>query len=180
MKIDLTNCEREPIHVLGNIQAFGFLVAVGADWTVTRVSANSAVFVGAAPEALLGRALVDVFTEQSVHAIRNRVTLLRGPDAVERLFNLTLVAGGPAFDVALHFSGDQVVIEAGAWLSGWGRRETEVTGTLARSSIDRAERSLRVASARAGAPARVRAISVAGAAHLYRRRYRRPVLRRKT
>jgi len=22
-KIDLTNCEREPIHILGNIQSFG-------------------------------------------------------------------------------------------------------------------------------------------------------------
>jgi light-regulated signal transduction histidine kinase (bacteriophytochrome)/CheY-like chemotaxis protein len=112
LKIDLTNCEREPIHVLGNIQGFGFLVAVGADWFISRVSANTARFIGVPPDQLLGRALVEVFTEHAVHAIRNRVTLLRGPDAVERLFNVTLMAGGPAFDVALHFSGDQVLIEA--------------------------------------------------------------------
>ena len=44
--IDLTNCEREPIHVLGNIQNFGFLIAASADWLVTRVSANLAQFTG--------------------------------------------------------------------------------------------------------------------------------------
>jgi len=30
--IDLTNCDREPIHVPGLIQPFGFLVAVSTDW----------------------------------------------------------------------------------------------------------------------------------------------------
>jgi len=111
-KIDLTNCEREPIHVLGNIQAFGFLLTVTADWLVARASANLRDFIGIAPEAALGRPLVDLFSETAVHAIRNRVTLLRGLDAVERLFALALTPGGPLFDVAVHFSGAQVVIEA--------------------------------------------------------------------
>ena len=36
-QVDLTNCDREPIHLLGAIQPFGFLIAVStADWTVTR------------------------------------------------------------------------------------------------------------------------------------------------
>jgi light-regulated signal transduction histidine kinase (bacteriophytochrome)/CheY-like chemotaxis protein len=110
-KVDLTNCDQEPIHVLGNIQPFGFLVAVGADWTVSRASANTAAFIGVPPGKLLGRALSEIFLEKALHTIRNRVTLLRGPDAVERLFNVQLVEGGALFDVALHFSADQVVIE---------------------------------------------------------------------
>ena len=40
-KVDLTNCDREPIHVLGNVQPFGFLVAAGMDWIVSRASANT-------------------------------------------------------------------------------------------------------------------------------------------
>ena len=111
-KIDLTNCEREPIHVLGNIQAFGFLLAVTADWLVARTSSNLQDFIGCAPEAALGQPLASLFTEGAVHAIRNRVTLLRGLDAVERLFGIQLTPGGPPFDVAVHFSGGQVVIEA--------------------------------------------------------------------
>ena len=54
-KIDLTNCEREPIHILGNIQSFGFLIAVGADWIVNRTSANLQGFIGVTPEQALGK-----------------------------------------------------------------------------------------------------------------------------
>ena len=111
-KVDLTNCEPEPIHVLGNIQPFGFLMVVGADWMVARVSANLEQFIGVTPQAALGTPVAELFTEKALHAIRNRVTLLRGPDAVERLFNVMLRENGPLFDVALHFSGGQVVIEA--------------------------------------------------------------------
>jgi light-regulated signal transduction histidine kinase (bacteriophytochrome) len=44
-KADLTNCDREPIHVLGNIQPFGFLVSAGMDWIVRQASANTAAFL---------------------------------------------------------------------------------------------------------------------------------------
>src|SRR6201986_2116873 len=93
-KVDLTNCEREPIHVLGNIQPFGFLMVVGVDWMVARASANLEQFIGVTPEAALGMPVADLFTENALHAIRNRVTLLRGPDAVERLFNVSLRENG--------------------------------------------------------------------------------------
>jgi len=111
-KADLTNCDREPIHVLGNIQPFGFLVSAGMDWIVRRVSANTRDFLGADPDQMLGVPLTEFIGEQALHAIRNRITLLRGPDSVERLFHLALTENGPPFDVAVHFSGDQIVIEA--------------------------------------------------------------------
>ena len=110
--VDLTNCDREPIHVLGAVQPFGFLIALTADWLVARVSANSADFIGLPPEALLGRPIATIMSNEALHSLRNRITLLRGPDAVERLFSLQLVEGGPLFDVAVHFSGPLVVIEA--------------------------------------------------------------------
>lgn len=111
-KVDLSNCDREPIHVLGNIQPFGFLLAAGADWIVSRASANLADFIGVTAQDALGQPMTALFSETALHTIRNRVTLLRGLDAVERLFGLPLVEGGASFDVALHFSGDQFVIEA--------------------------------------------------------------------
>ena len=110
--VDINNCDREPIHVLGTIQPFGFLIALTADWLVSRVSANSAAFIGLSPEAMLGRPIGDIFRGEAIHTLRNRITLLRGPDAVERIFSLTLMEGVPPFDVAVHFSGSLVVIEA--------------------------------------------------------------------
>lgn len=35
MKVDLTNCDREPIHILGAIQPFGFLLAAQRDTEAT-------------------------------------------------------------------------------------------------------------------------------------------------
>lgn len=131
-QVDLTNCDREPIHVLGNIQPFGFLVTVSADWLVSRVSANISAFTGHACTDILGRPLADLFRAEAIHNLRNRMTLLRGPDAVERLFAQTLVDGQPPFDVAIHMSGDAIVIEAEPATA----EDIEVTG-LVRSMIAR-------------------------------------------
>src|SRR3546814_2489024 len=110
--VDLANCDREPIHVPGTVQPFGFLVALTADWLVSRVSANSADHIGLSPEQMLGRPISGIFSAEAVHSLRNRITLLRGPDAVERIFSLALMEGVAPFDVAVHFSGSLVVIEA--------------------------------------------------------------------
>jgi light-regulated signal transduction histidine kinase (bacteriophytochrome) len=110
-KVDLNNCDREPIHILGNIQPFGFLLTVGTDWLISRVSANVGDFLGREPDDLLGHPLADLFEPLALHNIRNRLVLLRGPDAVERLFAQTLVEGMPPFDVAVHFSGETIVLE---------------------------------------------------------------------
>ncbi|NML11917.1 GAF domain-containing protein [Sphingobium sp. AR-3-1] len=110
--VDLNNCDREPIHVLGTVQPFGFLIALTADWLVSRVSANSAQFIGLSPDDMLGKPIHTLLDAEAIHALRNRITLLRGPDSVERLFSIPLIAGGPTFDVAVHFSGSLVVVEA--------------------------------------------------------------------
>lgn len=110
--VDITNCDREPIHVLGTVQPFGFLIALTADWLVARASANSGDYIGLTPQDMLGRPISDIFRGEAIHSLRNRITLLRGPDAVERIFALTLIDGLPPFDIAVHFSGSLVVIEA--------------------------------------------------------------------
>ncbi|MHA6722751.1 HWE histidine kinase domain-containing protein [Sphingomonas sp. RS2018] len=109
--IDLTNCDREPIHILGAIQPIGFLLALTADWLVSRTSANVAQFLGMTPEDMLGLPLGEIFSHQVVHDLRNRAAMLRGPDGVERLFECKLREGGEAFDVAIHIIGGEVVIE---------------------------------------------------------------------
>ena len=110
--VDLTNCDREPIHILGAIQPFGFLVAVSQDWLVSRISRNADAFLGQSGEALVGRPLSHVFTADGLHHLRNMAATLRGRDAVERGFAMSLTDDGRLYDVALHFSGRTLVIEA--------------------------------------------------------------------
>jgi light-regulated signal transduction histidine kinase (bacteriophytochrome) len=109
--VDLTNCDREPIHQLGTIQPMGFLIAVTKDWLVARVSANVASFIGREPNDLLGSPLAEFLLPTAMHDLRNRVVMLRGADAVERLFSCELVKDGH-FDVAVHMSGSFIVVEA--------------------------------------------------------------------
>ncbi|MEB3416532.1 HWE histidine kinase domain-containing protein [Alteriqipengyuania sp. WL0013] len=109
--IGITNCDREPIHIPGGIQDIGFLVALSADWLVQR-AANTEKFLGIAPEDMLGKSLPDVFAKQAVDLVRDRISMLRGKDSVERLFAVPLLEDGSLFDLALHFSGRSVVLEA--------------------------------------------------------------------
>ena len=111
-QVDLTNCDREPIHVPGSIQPFGFLLALLSDFSICIASENVADYLGFTPAELLQRPVAEVFRERALEAIRTRIDYLAGKDAVERLFGLTLQDGGRAFDVAIHFSGVYLVIEA--------------------------------------------------------------------
>ena len=110
--VDLTNCDREPIHLLGGIQPIGFLLALAPDWTITRTSLNAGEFVGKAAQQLLGTPLNQVFPSETVHALRNRVAMLINPDSVERLFGFDLLGDGARFDLAIHLSGGEIVVEA--------------------------------------------------------------------
>lgn len=110
--LDLTSCDREPIHILGAVQAFGFLLAVSPDWIVTRVSANAPDWLGRPVEDLLGLPLDAVLDGEAIHLLRGQLQTLRGPDAVDRVFAVRLRPDRPPFDVALHLSGSAIVIEA--------------------------------------------------------------------
>ena len=110
--VDLTSCDREPIHLLGAVQSFGFLIAVSTDWIVSRVSENAADTLGIATETLLGSSLDAVFDRDVIHRLRGLSQGLRGPDSVERTFGVPLVSGQGNFDIAMHQSGHLIVIEA--------------------------------------------------------------------
>jgi len=100
--VDLTNCDREPIHIPGSVQQFGFLLTLLSDFTIIIASDNVADYLGAAHTAVLQRPLAEVFSETAVAAIRD---YLSGADAVERMFGVELQPGGKRFDIAIHFSG---------------------------------------------------------------------------
>jgi light-regulated signal transduction histidine kinase (bacteriophytochrome)/CheY-like chemotaxis protein len=110
--VDLSSCDREPIHILGAVQGFGFLLAVSPDWIVARVSANASEWLGRPVEAMLGMPLDELIDGEALHVLRGHLQTLRGPDAVDRVFGVRLLLDQPLFDVALHLSGGSIVIEA--------------------------------------------------------------------
>lgn len=110
--VDLTNCDREPIHLLGAIQPFGFLVAVSAsDWLVQRVSANITAWLGAKVSDMLGRSLFDFFAAEAIHTLRNQLHIVNMTATTARIFGVAIDAGVRRFDVAIHTADSQVVIE---------------------------------------------------------------------
>lgn len=110
-EVDLTNCDREPIHKLGQIQDFGALLAVNADWMVVHYSANFDAIVGARAPVASGIPVGELFAAEAVAQLREALSSVRDPDAIERLFGLDLTGTGTLFDVALHVSGALTVIE---------------------------------------------------------------------
>ncbi|KJH72041.1 ATP-binding protein [Aliterella atlantica] len=68
--IDLTNCDREPIHIPGLIQPHGVLLVLQEpELKIIQVSANSDLLLGRSPEQLVNTALVDLLGKQQIQAI---------------------------------------------------------------------------------------------------------------
>lgn len=131
-KVDLTNCDREPIHLLGAIQPAGFLIAVSTDWVIARVSKNIRGLLGHDPGDLIGSPLPDYIPASLLHDLRNRVSQLSAPDMVERLFGVQIGTSGQPYDVAVHISGGQIIVEAEPGTPPGGDATNAVRAMMAR------------------------------------------------
>ena len=109
--VELTECDREPIHIPGSIQPHGALLALAGD-AVAQASANAHDWLGAAPEALLGRSLAEVFGPEGAARIRQALEL----DDPRAANPVRLEAGGRALDglVHRHDGVDVIEVEAAA------------------------------------------------------------------
>jgi light-regulated signal transduction histidine kinase (bacteriophytochrome) len=109
--IDLTECDREPIHLPESIQPHGILLALSTrDLRITAVSANLGMYCGTAPEALLG-ARLDTLTDAA------GVELLSSdppaPGQSRGVARLRLPGGaGPAWRGVLHAQEEGLLLEA--------------------------------------------------------------------
>jgi len=68
--INLTNCDREPIHIPSLIQPHGLLIVLTEpDLRIAQVSANSFDILGIAPDDLLDRPLAEFTGEELIKSI---------------------------------------------------------------------------------------------------------------
>ena len=110
-RVDLTNCEREPIHLLGRVQSYGALVAVSGDMIVQLASDNLGDILGVPREDAIGRPLAELIVSDGLVRIRKALRSIRDRDGVARLFGVTMRGNGRAFDVSVHGSGSRLIIE---------------------------------------------------------------------
>jgi light-regulated signal transduction histidine kinase (bacteriophytochrome)/CheY-like chemotaxis protein len=99
--VDLSNCDREPIHIPGSIQPHGCLIACDILATsILRHSENCGHLLGVTG-GLNGRLLDEVVGAEIAHAVRNALTRSSDPSRPALMFGLTL-ENGRSFDVAVH------------------------------------------------------------------------------
>lgn len=84
---DLTNCDREPIHIPGFIQSHGFLLAlVPGTLTIARASLNTEEFLGTAASSLIGKPL---------NALEERIVPAKAGSSLIELIRLASIASNP-------------------------------------------------------------------------------------
>ncbi|AKQ69060.1 Phytochrome, two-component sensor histidine kinase [Myxococcus hansupus] len=100
--LDLGQCDREPIHLLGGIQPHGVLVAFHPETLrIEVVSGNAEPLLGQPPSALRGQSITAVLDEAALRRVRAQSLI--GPVAVQ--------AGGRACSALLHASDGLQVLE---------------------------------------------------------------------
>ncbi|MET0384975.1 MAG: ATP-binding protein [Polyangiales bacterium] len=110
--IDLSNCDREPIHIPGQIQAHGVLLAVERkSGLVIQVSDNVQQYLGRSPDALLGRELVALVAPADQPALLRLISSQSPERAPVHAFRGSLAGRGP-FDVVVHNDGPLALVEA--------------------------------------------------------------------
>ncbi len=111
--VDLTSCDREPIHIPGAIQPQGVLLAVDvADLTIAQVSANCEQWLRQPPEQLIGRALDALLAPDSRTLLRE--CLAEGAETVSSLRTLQFAlenGDSAAFSASAHRCRNVIIIE---------------------------------------------------------------------
>lgn len=107
--IDLTNCDREPIHIPGSIQPHGCLLA--CDHAVRRVEFRSgnAVAMLNLSEDPLGKRLADVIGSEVTHTLLNALAVSGSEPRPALVFGLEIK--GSRFDVSIHRYQNRTIIE---------------------------------------------------------------------
>ena len=109
---DITNCDREPIHIPGSVQPHGALLALDPEGLqIVQAGGNTIQILGVEPIELLQRNIADWFAPEWVAHLR---TLLDNEGPLMRpvhAFTIASKQGWEAVDTFVYRSGKLVVVE---------------------------------------------------------------------
>jgi chemotaxis family two-component system sensor kinase Cph1 len=112
--IDLSNCEREPIHIPGNIQSHGFLIALGPDFRINYCSENIAAFAQVNAVSLLGTPvyfLETVVLKKMAGFIANLIHIAQRDEGFHPVNPYPVSVGETNFNLVIAASADQYLLE---------------------------------------------------------------------
>lgn len=141
--VDLTNCDREPIHLLGNVQGYGCLIGTDFDMKITHISANVETLLGIDPQTTIGLNLRDVLPPDTIHALNGSLQLTTRDATVGRLFGVDVLMNGLHCDVSVHTSGTSHIFEFEPVAAPDARNDL----TLVQPLVDRLRRAQTAADA---------------------------------
>ncbi|WP_114782594.1 ATP-binding protein [Botryobacter ruber] len=122
LKVDLSNCDVEPIHLIGRIQPHGFLLILSQDTlAIEQVSENIEAYFGVAPEKLQGRTLGQICTPEEYHTLEIQ---LRNADKMNPQL---LTLQGKLYFGFIHPSEDKIVVECEPYTQSTEKQRLEST-----------------------------------------------------
>jgi light-regulated signal transduction histidine kinase (bacteriophytochrome) len=108
--VDLTNCDREPIHIPGSIQPHGAMLVCDANGLIAHASENAAAMLGGGGTPV-GRTLSDIIGADAAHDLRNEATKTGGSHIAGVLLNRALPGVDRRLDVSIHHHKDRMFVE---------------------------------------------------------------------
>lgn len=112
-KVDLTNCDREPIHIPGSIQPHGFLLALlEPDLTIVQLSVNTGDHSKLEPQDLLDKNLDTVLADEYIDIIRTNLANFDLEKNPLYLFTAPVKGQDTGFDWIAHKIDGLLILEA--------------------------------------------------------------------
>ena len=99
-QVDLTTCDREPIHLIGAVQPHGALIAIDdATLVIEYASLNTAEFLGYSSDAILGKKLEFLIGAENVAALPSLPVNPTTPELLKPWFFSFTGPDGTSIDV---------------------------------------------------------------------------------
>ena len=109
--VDLTNCDREPIHLLGRVQSYGALVALSPDWVIQHASENLGTILDHHDGEGIGQNIDEIVDASAIARLSTAMTRGDITQTAVRLFGVELKNNGRLFDLSLHQSDQYLILE---------------------------------------------------------------------
>jgi light-regulated signal transduction histidine kinase (bacteriophytochrome) len=134
--VDLSNCDREPIHIPGSIQPHAVLVVLEEpELYIRQISTNCLEKLGRPAGDLLGRPLSEVVRIAEVENLRRKILPKDLDDAPHYLPPLHAGGLGRTFEALVHRHDGVLILELEQWEDQETAVEAEIYGALKRSLV---------------------------------------------
>jgi len=135
-KVDITNCDKEPIHILGKIQGHGFLIGVDSkDQLIQYISENTASYINDDPAKYLGKHIDEIEARMNISNYGNKLKLsqiiiLGSGNGFENINPFYIEVDGKAFNLIIKNAAAILLLEFEPCNT---REEFDVQKTIGRS-----------------------------------------------